>query len=711
LKARVHFVSLCRNRVQKLPHLCVLGFVIGGMTTVECRALEPRLLSVSEVLQGSSTEEHRSVRVQGTVTFSSQKLKLAFLQDETGGIAFDPRTGVPPLAKPGQVVRVEGAVISRDGIPTLVGLNSETEAPKVQLVDERIIPVTPRHFDLEDASALTTDGLLCHVTGIVRCVTSRSPPAIEISSRDGIVTAQLPWLTSLSEATEWMNQVVEMEAVMVSGAGSRSLSLGADAVMLVPARTSWKIHKNKLAPQFKAPPLTSIKALRAAASSSSRVHVQGVVTGHRAPGWINLRLKDLDVRVFSRQRITCAPGDVVSISCWPQSKGGLYVFSDGVIQKVGTAVAPTPTQLESLKGASAYNQQLVSVKGFVTHGTVSPDNPILQLAAKGNSGCDIAWHPFLSLDAVKALRAGTEINLTGILTIGISPQNIGSRATITPRTASDIVVLSSPSPVSRQVLEQALLLSVVAVIAVAIFATWTRRQLRAAKAKYREMEAGAITAEERRRIAREFHDSLQQQLTAAALHLETAKRALVSSPQLVPSLVNDASAMLRHCQVEARHCIWDLRSQTLKGERLPEAIQEWLHMRSSSAPITTLQFHQSGTLSRISDDQGLHLMRVCQEAVNNALNHAAARVIKVSLAVANGAVTLSISDDGHGFDASAAEQAKSSRFGLHGMKERATRLGGDFQITSLPDRGTTVTLTLAASTLLTAPVPSVSAAL
>lgn len=200
----------------------------------------------------------------------------------------------------------------------------------------------------------------------------------------------------------------------------------------------------------------------------------------------------------------------------------------------------------------------------------------------------------------------------------------------------------------------------------------------------RSAETGA--AEERVRIAREFHDTLAQDLTSIALQLETADAVLesVEGGERVRSIVQQALGRVRHGLDETRRSVMDLRASLLDGRTLSDV-------------ISTLARDYGG---RFNFDVDLHvtaldlpphiengLIRITQEALSNIARHAHASTIVVSLALSRGKVKLSITDDGVGFDP---ELAPSDRYGLTGMRERAVLLGGRLKLTSSPGGGTRV---------------------
>jgi signal transduction histidine kinase len=110
--------------------------------------------------------------------------------------------------------------------------------------------------------------------------------------------------------------------------------------------------------------------------------------------------------------------------------------------------------------------------------------------------------------------------------------------------------------------------------------------------------------------------------------------------------------------------------------------------------VLTIDFHSEGEARHLSDVVAHTLLRIGQEALSNALAHANARRVAVILRFAQESVSLSIQDDGCGFEPGQASGPEAGHFGLEGMRSRAKRLGGQLDLTSKPEGGVTVTVCL-----------------
>jgi two-component system NarL family sensor kinase len=197
----------------------------------------------------------------------------------------------------------------------------------------------------------------------------------------------------------------------------------------------------------------------------------------------------------------------------------------------------------------------------------------------------------------------------------------------------------------------------------------------------------AAQTEERNRLAREIHDTIAQDFSAIAFQLEAAEALLAqgAEPERVRRSVTAALGLARKGLEEARRSVLDLRAAPLEGRTLPEALAS-LAAEASSENVVAVVFDAEGAAT-LPPAVEVGLYRIAQEALQNALRHAAASRIALRLQIAPDRVHLTVEDDGRGFDG----DPTGSRFGLIGMRERARLLGGTFQIESSPGAGTRVT--------------------
>jgi PAS domain S-box-containing protein len=194
--------------------------------------------------------------------------------------------------------------------------------------------------------------------------------------------------------------------------------------------------------------------------------------------------------------------------------------------------------------------------------------------------------------------------------------------------------------------------------------------------------------DERRRIARELHDQLGQQLTALRLTLETLKAQSVERTELrvqVETLVE----LARQLDEEIGFRLRELRPSVVEDVGLRVALTNYVHAWSKHFAIPARLHTTTATDERMTPEIETTLYRLAQEALNNVAKHARAGHVDVVLARTGGSLSLIIEDNGVGFDVAGLEKSR-QRLGLIGMRERAALVDADLQIESTPGRGTTI---------------------
>jgi ligand-binding sensor domain-containing protein/signal transduction histidine kinase len=194
---------------------------------------------------------------------------------------------------------------------------------------------------------------------------------------------------------------------------------------------------------------------------------------------------------------------------------------------------------------------------------------------------------------------------------------------------------------------------------------------------------------ERSRIAREIHDTLAQGFVGISVQLELVARLLKSAqvPASVLEQLDQVRALVRSSLADARTSIWDLRSASAGAEDLPSRMSR-ASTRIAGGSNTRVYLQVKGTYRAVARKIEDELLRIGQEAVTNAVRHAAAGRIDVDLVYEAARVSLCVVDDGCGF--SAAAQGVEGHYGLRGMRERAREIDGAFVLESSPGAGTRI---------------------
>jgi PAS domain S-box-containing protein len=200
--------------------------------------------------------------------------------------------------------------------------------------------------------------------------------------------------------------------------------------------------------------------------------------------------------------------------------------------------------------------------------------------------------------------------------------------------------------------------------------------------------------DERRRIAREMHDQLGEQLTTLNLRIASLKEASSGRPELGEH-VAALEAVAQQIDRDVDHLVWALRPTALDDLGLRAALANYVQDWSKRVRIAA-QLHTSGLLDdRLPSEAETTLYRVAQEALTNVARHSRATRVEIILERRADHVLLVVEDDGVGFEPSDRD-AEGTGFGLRGMHERAALVGASLQIESAAGRGTTILLRMAA---------------
>jgi PAS domain S-box-containing protein len=226
---------------------------------------------------------------------------------------------------------------------------------------------------------------------------------------------------------------------------------------------------------------------------------------------------------------------------------------------------------------------------------------------------------------------------------------------------------------------------------------WVKAEeaLRASQSELRRLAAQHLTIQEteRRRIAVDLHDGLGQSLSLLKLGIQEALRqmgphvpqkAVESVKQLIPKVAGALD--------ELRRVAMDLRPSTLDDLGLLPTLSWFVRQFESANPKTRIEKDIGVIEKDVPEPLKLAIFRILQEAVNNAVKHADAKCIRVSLHDEDDVLAFTIEDDGKGFDPGALASRGDARSGLgmQSMRERAELSGGNYEVTSALGQGTKV---------------------
>lgn len=212
----------------------------------------------------------------------------------------------------------------------------------------------------------------------------------------------------------------------------------------------------------------------------------------------------------------------------------------------------------------------------------------------------------------------------------------------------------------------------------------TRRLDRSARDRERLLVSAADASDaERRRIARDLHDTVVQDLTGTAFELSASSRDGGAAPPVLDRLASSVRGSLR----SLRSLLVEIHPPDLRTSGLPAALGDLIAPAARAGVEARVSAQDVGTLG---DDTVALLWRVAQEAVRNTLRHAHAAHLEVDVRREGQLVVLEVTDDGVGFDP--AEAVDRTHFGLRGLESLIEEAGGELRVRSAVGAGTTVRL-------------------
>ena len=627
---------------------------------------EETLTTAAEVAHfpENDAEKQPLVKLEAVVTYIDSS-GTVFLADMTGA-TFLSRVKNTSFYEPGQVLAVEGR--------RLPGLFIGGIIPSKTEVIGDTPPHPARSVTLRELSSGKFHYQLVAMEGIVRSVerADEAGAVLKLSVQGGEVAVRF------DRAPSGLENLVDAE-VRVEGLAAGGIN---DRRQLV-------------SPYLKAAPSGAVTVMRQAPTQAPevkvsdltgqpdgpahRVRVRGVALSPLLKGSFFIRDATGALKVTPFREVEISPGNDVEVTGFP-AKGSFSPYLEGAEVRAGESLTfpgVTVVDGENME-ASSLDNDLVTVTGTLG----GAGSIVLALA-----GREVSVVP--PPEGMPSLETGSKVRLTGIWQVtdtSLSGYNSRPSAfSLLLRSAEDVEILSAPSWWTARRLGVLLaVISACGLIALgwaAALRAQVSSQVKLIEAKNRRE---AVT-EERQRIAREFHDTLEQELAGLSIRLDAALPRVPD--ETAAGLLTQLRALLLRMQTETRDFILDLR------ETDPAPLRQSLGDLLESLRQTTdipLEL-ETENIPEMPPHTRHHLLRITREAVNNAITHSGAKRIAVSLT----AEALVIRDDGTGFDPATSGM---TRFGIQGMKERAKKIGSVLTMTSSSGNGTSVEVRFRSST-------------
>ena len=619
------------------------------------------------------------VRVRGTITYSDTGRKY-FMQDAAAAIFVRQRQAARRL-EPGQRVEVEGVTSEGLYAPYI-------EARSVRVLDLKPLPPA-RRLSFDELAASVNHCRWVEIRGAIRSI-ERDQYGVSYLHL-GVQGGRLRACTrTLPDGFEQLVGARVRVRGALGGDFNRQRQLIAPVLFF---NGAGDLTVEEAAPQdpfsISVRPARSLSQFIPEGIPSTRVKIRGVVT-HQQPGrFVVVRDGTDGLLVETRQALRVEVGDVIEAVGFPAMGSHSPYLQDAVFRRVNSGPPPSPVDISPADIiAGIHNADLVTIRSVLLNDLHRGGDRILILQADDltfTASCAPANSQSLWPVAVK----GSILRLTGIW-MSKQPEeqrSVPAANGMLLRSSADLVVLHRPSWWTAQRLIGLIGILLAAILCGVVWLRLLHIRVRQQTEVIRKKVENQAVLEERQRLAREFHDTLQQELVAIVLQLDTAAMKFESAPAVAGRCLELARQIIRRSLTEFRFALWNMRLPRLDGSGLEAGLSAIVAKEAEGRSIP-VELRITGTTRRLSGTVEAHLLRIGQEAISNAVRHARPKSVRVELEYNPERVRLRVTDDGCGFDPYA--PVATGHFGLLGMRERGEKIGGVLQVRSHRGVGTEV---------------------
>jgi signal transduction histidine kinase len=679
--------------------LMFLTLPFGQPASAQTATVLPCLTNAQQIrgLDPAEAQKGFPVRVRGIVTFYDAPLFNLFLQDGTAGIFVLMQPNMKTTVAAGQEIELEGTSDKGDFAPIV-------KVSTIRVLGKGQLPV-PRRVSIDQLFTGLEDSLWIEVSGVVRSETVLEGRHYLTLALNG--QRIMTYIEDLqdADAEKLINTTVRVRGVCYSRYNARrqlrvpwlAVSSLGDVVVERPSPEPPKELS-----------IASLAQFNSGGYYGNRVKVSGVVTLQKPDGTLYIQNQGCGLCVEVAQPANLAPGDRVVVLGYSALGQYVPILEDATVQPLGHGERPLPipTNLESLQNSPEdFEGVFVNLKASLINLVDSDEGHTLVLRSS-NSIFTANIEGSQADNRFKSLNIGSQLALTGVF-VAQSPRNWvpgiwlphlpPESIQLLLRSYDDIAVIRQPPWWTLPRLLWTLGIMTLILLAGLAWVVVLDRRVRQQTLIIQQKSKQGGVLEERNRIAREFHDTLEQELAAITIQLDAVEALFRESPQIARRQLELARNMSRRSLSEARRSVWDLRSHLLENSNLITALREMATPISLGSGIE-IAVESSGKAAKLPVITEHNLLRIAQEALTNAFKHSRAKKIVVTLNYETKQIQLGIRDDGSGFDMQTAGFVNGGHFGLLDMQERAEKIGGRFSINSKAAGGTEVIVTIATIT-------------
>src|SRR6266705_362308 len=709
-----------------------LALAIPGVSRAATNQVLTNVAAIMSLSDEQATQSI-SISITGVVTLAESTWGgMFFVQDSTGGVFVNNKNPRPAV---GDVVQVIG--VSHAG-----GFAPDIMSPKWKKLGTAPLP-EPKPVSVERLMSGAEDGNRVEVSGIVRFARVDGKLILLEVAAGGYRFRAHPRGSTNLEPNSLIGATVRVRGT-AAASFNRELRQILGVNIYMPQESDF-IIEHLPAAAISDLPLASLRGILQYHRNDSdelRIRVKGVVTYQRPGQDIFLQDETDGLQVRYRHTNSFAPGEIVEAVGFPVMERNLPVLQDALLRRTKEPAGRIVSRAASIQELrlALHHGDMITLEGTLLDRSLQP----LRVASPGSNApveniLTLQCSNYLVSVAAPATRefaglAGIPIGST-LEVSGLCLLQVKGTPNTVQRVNLEAVQLLLPDIASIRILKrpswwtpQRLLTGLGILLAMsAVGAIWSLMILRKnsalnssiaekikaqdelQKAHYQlesrveertrelkfemgarqeaEVRVNAILAE-RTRLAQELHDTLLQGFTGIGLKLDALTNSLPPSLETTRTQLQKLLERSDEYLVEARRAVWELRSPSLeKHGEFADALMK-VSQRALHGTNIQLQLKSSGANSKLAPAIEDNLLRICEEAVTNAVKHARPAQVEVSLEFASDELRLRIRDDGRGFNTQCPDGSKAGRLRIIGIRERTKSLGGQLSLSSQPGQGT-----------------------
>lgn len=664
------------------------------------------------------------VRVRGVITSRFYKPNVDVLltvQDDTAAIwvrvvpqVLEGR-GLTSL-RPGDEIDVHGRLDAGGYAPRIL-------ADRVENLGKRPLP-EPRPADIDRLFAGADNALRVSLCGVVQGYRNdgSQQSRLIVASASRRIIARVPSSLLRKSPELLVDSRVNVIGIVTAVRNTRGEFL-APQIQVASSRDVQVVEEPASGPfDAREVPLDAIAVFRPQVDLNRRVRTRGTVTAAFPGSVFYIQKGNTGVRVQACPGERADPGCEVEVAGFVEMGYGTGMICEAVCRtlSVGESQHPVAIQPTSIVTANEraratrkkiakpgdYNGCLIEFQGEHVESHPPHDGWCRMTLMDGLTAVTTLL-PEAAFFGISRIQPGSIVRCTGIADLkSSSAVNLPlyedpspDRVEVLIPSADRVAIVSVPSWWTPRRMRYALAATagmvVVSLVTIQLLrrrivaqATRLAEQIRARKDAALEFEAAL---RERARLASNLHDTVLQTVTGVSFQLRACRTAGEQDEDSVMGHLQFAERMVDHAVQQLRGTVWALHTVPAEGPSLTAALQTMVG-RLREEHLIKIEARSEGIERGVAEAVAGNLLLVAQEAIHNAVRHGHATLVDVKVAYQNdGGVSVTIRDDGVGFDPDSRPGSSEGHFGLDGMRDRMQRMGGFLEFQSVPAEGTRVT--------------------